>query len=232
MTLQGYDFRYSGAEEALAVDTPPTEKGNATAPAVLSVLVVDDDALVREWVGNALRGAPDFRLAGAAASALEAETMVARRRPDLLVLDYRLPDEPGTELVRRLRAKGWTMPALLITSTAHEGLNEAAIEAGAQGMVVKRADAGELLRELRQIASGGRVYEPAHPRRGGGHGALSHREREVLQLAATGLSTSRIGAELGITAETVKTLLKRAYGKLGAANRAEAISAAYELGLF
>lgn len=182
-------------------------------------------------ISAAIQDAPGFRLAGVASTAAEAETLVARRRPDVLLVDYRLRDAPGTELVRTLRQAGWTMPVLMMTATAREGLNETAVEAGAQGVVVKRPDPQELLSAIRRVATGARIYEAAHPRRTAGRAGLSPREREVLGLAAAGNSTKQISLQLGVSAETVKTLLSRIYQKLGAANRPEAISKAFELGL-
>jgi DNA-binding NarL/FixJ family response regulator len=197
----------------------------------MSVLVVDDDALARAWVRQALEGADDFKLAGEASSAAEGAVMVVRRRPQFLLVDYRLPDEFGTDLVHRLRKQGVDAPALLMTSHPQQGLNEMARESGAQGVVVKRADSSELLAAMRLAAAGTSVFEPAHPRRSGHDGALAPREREVLRLAATGLSTQGIADTLGIGAESVKTLLSRGYKKLGAANRADAITKAHELGV-
>ena len=119
---------------------------------------------------------------------------------------------------------------LVITAAPHKGLNEAAREAGAQGVIQKQADPGELLSALRRIAAGAVVVDPRHPRRSPGRAALSPREREVLQLAADGATNPEIAAELG-GIQSVKTLLSRAFAKVGAHNRMEAVAAAREQGL-
>jgi DNA-binding NarL/FixJ family response regulator len=195
-----------------------------------SVLVVDDDAIVRAWVRLSLESS-EFRVAGEAASAAEAETMLERRRPDLLLLDYRLPDRVATELVPDLRRRGVETPVLIMTANPQPGLNEATREAGAQGVVLKRGSSEELVDALRRVAAGAGVADAGHPRRPTGRGPLTPRERVVLRLAARGLSNPEIARELRIGRESVKTLLHRAFVKLGVRNRTEAVAAAQDRGL-
>jgi DNA-binding NarL/FixJ family response regulator len=135
-------------------------------------------------------------------------------------------------LVRRLRQAGNRTPAVIIAARAEHGLNESAREAGAQGSVLKRGSPEELLAVLRRVTRGGESFDPSHPRRPPRRGALSPREREVLRLLATGATNREISAQLGIGAETVKTIVSRSYDKLGVSRRAEAVTAAHELGLF
>ena len=94
------------------------------------MLVVEDDAIVRTWLRLALADS-EFELAGEAGSAAEAVELIARRRPALLLVDYRLPDGVGTELVRQLRRSGLVAHAVVVTANAERGLNETAREAGA-----------------------------------------------------------------------------------------------------
>jgi DNA-binding NarL/FixJ family response regulator len=195
-----------------------------------TVGVVDDDAIVRAWVRLSLESS-EFRVVGEAETGQAALELLDRRRPELLLVDYRLPDVRGTELVRSLRLAGWAMPVLVITATPEAGLNESVLEAGAQGVVLKRGESADLLRALRQLAAGQPVLEAEHPRRPPGQVVLSPREREVLRLAAEGSTNQEIGTELGLGTETVKTMLSRAFGKLGARNRTEAVSIAKERGL-
>lgn len=195
-----------------------------------TVLVIEDDAMVRAWVRLALEGT-EFRLVGEAASIAEGLELFERRRPELLLVDYRLPDGLGTELVRSLRQRGVKTPALLMTATAESGLNEAAHEAGAQGSVLKTHEIGELLKVLRIVRRGGESLDFRHPRRPDGRAPLSSREREVLRLAAAGKTNREISDDLGIAPETTKTLLARAYGKLGVHRRAEAVLEAHHQGL-
>jgi len=194
------------------------------------VLVIEDDAMVRGWVRLALEGTA-FQIAGEAASAAEAEELVTRRRADVLLVDYRLPDESGTELVRRLRRLGVDAPAVLMTASRVEGLNEVAREAGAQGTVLKSGDADDLTAALRRVAAGKRAFDPRHPSRRATAPPLSPREREVLRLVAAGRTNSEIAQRLGVGVETAKGLVERTFRKLGARRRAEAVAAAYERGL-
>lgn len=196
----------------------------------LAVLVVEDDAMVRGWVRLSLRSS-EFRLAGEAEDAAAAVALCVRRAPDLLLVDYRLPDMVGTELLRLLRREGVAAPAVLMTANGERGMNEAAREAGAQGTVLKTGKAEELLLALRLVADGGDSFDGRHPRRPAGHGALSPRERQVLELVAAGATNREIAAALGVGDETVKTLLARTFAKLGVRRRAEAVSAAHARGL-
>jgi DNA-binding NarL/FixJ family response regulator len=195
-----------------------------------SVLVVDDDAMARSWVELALEET-EFRIAGSAETAAAAEALAERRRPDLLLVDYRLPDRTGVELTRALRTSGMTTPVVLMTANAERGFNELAREAGAQGTVLKTGHRDELLEALRAVADGATVFDGRYPKRERGQAALSPREREVLRLIAAGATNPEIAETLNVTNETVKTLVGRTLAKLGARRRAEAVSAAHELGL-
>ncbi len=196
----------------------------------VSVLLVEDDAMVRGWVRLSLQGS-EFRLAGEASSAVEALELAERRHPDLLLVDYRLPDRVGTELVRELRQQGVSAAAVLMTANNERGLNEAAREAGAQGSVLKTGNSEELLGALRGVLNGEHAFDWRHSRRPPGRAALSPREREVLRLVAGGATNREVASELGVGDETVKTLLARTFAKLGVRRRAEAVSAAHKLGL-
>lgn len=198
--------------------------------AELSLLLVEDDAMVSGWVRMALEGS-NIRLAGVAGSAAEALALAERRFVDVWLVDYRLPDGRGTELVRDLRHAGVTVPAVLMTANEETGFNEAAREAGAQGTVLKTGSADELVQALRRVHGGGKAYDTRHPQRPAGRGALSPREREVIRLVAAGSTNQQIAEQLGVGSETVKTLLARTFAKLGVRRRAEAVSTAHELGL-
>jgi DNA-binding NarL/FixJ family response regulator len=194
------------------------------------VLVVEDDAIVRAWVRSALKGS-EFRVGGEAPTTAAALELLSRRHGDVLLIDHRLPDLLGTELVRQLRRSGNRTPAVIIAARAEQGLNESAREAGAQGSVLKRGSVDELLGTLRRVAGGDEAFDPSHPRRPPLRAALSPREREVVRLLATGATNRQISEELGVGPETVKTLVSRSYAKLGVSRRAEAVTAAHELGV-
>jgi DNA-binding NarL/FixJ family response regulator len=194
------------------------------------VLLVEDDAMVRGWVELALRGS-EFAIAGVAGSAAEAVEESQRIQPDLLLVDYRLPDRTGAELLKELRRRGERAPAILMTANAEGDFNELAQEAGAQGTALKTGKASELLSVLRAAPRRQRTFDERYPRRGLAGVALSPREREVLRLVATGATNAEIAESLSIARDTVKTLLARTFEKLGVHRRAEAVAAAYKLGL-
>ena len=196
----------------------------------VTLLLVEDDSMVRGWVRMALEGT-EFRIAGETSSATSARELVQRRRPDLLLVDYRLPDGRGTELLRELRREGVEVPAVVMTANPEPGLSEQAREAGAQGSILKTGNSQELRATLRAVHAGETAFDPRHPRRGPGRGALSPREREALRLVAEGLTNREIAERFGVGDETVKTLLSRTFAKLGVRRRAEAVAVAKELDL-
>jgi DNA-binding NarL/FixJ family response regulator len=195
----------------------------------VSVLLVEDDAMVRSWVRLSLR-ASEFRVAAEASSAVEALELLDAVEPDFLLVDYHLPDHRGTELIRELRRRGVTAPAVMMTANRERGFNETARDAGAQGSVLKTGSPIELLEALRTVLGGRPAFDPRHPRRDPGRAALSPREREVLSLVAEGATNQEIATELEIGVETVKTLLGRTFSKLGVQRRAQAVAAAHERG--
>src|SRR5919197_754343 len=195
----------------------------------VSVLLVEDDAMVRSWVRLSLR-ASEFRVTAEASSAVEALELLNAVEPDFLLVDYHLPDHRGTELVRELRRRGGAAHAVLMTANHERGFNELARDAGAQGSVLKTGSPIELLEALRTVLAGRDAFDPRHPRRDPGRAALSPREREVLALVADGATNAEIAKELGIGVETVKTLLGRTFSKLGVQRRAQAVAAAHERG--
>lgn len=196
----------------------------------LSVVLVEDDAMVRGLVRLTLEGT-EFRLNGEAGTAAEALELVPRRVPSVLLVDYRLPDGTGTELVRELRQRGVVSPAVLFTANAERGFNELARESGAQGTILKTGRSDELLNALRLVAAGETAFDGRHPARPAGRGPLSPREREVLRLVAAGMTNKEIAGELDVGSETVKTLLARIFAKLGVKRRAEAVEVGHSLGL-
>jgi DNA-binding NarL/FixJ family response regulator len=128
------------------------------------VLVVEDDAMVRGWVRLSLRDS-EFRIVGEAEDALQARALIERRCPDVMLVDYRLPDRAGTELIRDLRQEGFAAPMVLMTANNERGLNEAVRAAGGQGTVLKTGSTEEMLRALRDVLAGGQAFDPRHPPR-------------------------------------------------------------------
>ena len=196
----------------------------------VALVVVDDDSMVRGWVRLSLEGS-EFRIAGEAASVADTPELVRRRAPDLLLVDYRLQDGTGTELVRALRAEGLRARAVIMTANNERGLNEAVREAGAHGTVLKTGSPDELLAALRLVVNGHTAFDARHPPREAGRAALTPRERDVLRLIARGSTNREVAAELALSEETVKTLLSRACTKLGVRRRTEAVATAQKRGL-
>ena len=193
------------------------------------ILIVDDDAMARSWLRLSLRDS-EFRIAMEAATAGEALALLSRLAFDVVLVDHRLPDSSGTELARELQRRG-NEAAVVLTSTGGEpGFNEAAREAGALGTLVKTGSPSDLLETLRAAAGGYHTFDTRHPARLGS-AALTAREREVLALVAEGATNTEIAMSLGVGIETVKTLLRRAFAKLGVHRRVQAVWAARELGL-
>lgn len=194
------------------------------------VLVVEDDAMVRAWVRLALRDS-EFSVAGEAEDAATARQLLERRRPDVLLIDYRLPDRIGTELLRDWRMAGVAIPIVVMTANNERGFNEGVRAAGGQGTVLKTGSIEELLATLRGAIAGNPRFDPRHPPADRTRASLSPREREVLRLVAGGATNKTIAAELGVGEQTVKTLVARAFAKLGTGKRAEAVARAHSLGL-
>ena len=193
-----------------------------------ALVVVDDDQIVRIWLRAALPPA-GFRVVGEGCDAASTFDVVRDTRPDALLVDEHLGEEHGVDLVRRLRVAGVDAPIVLMTALATPGLNERARAAGAQGCVVKSANVATLVTALRAACAGRTVFDRRHP--GADGVALSRREREALRLVAAGATNPMIGARLGVSPETAKTLLRRAFSKLGVTRRAEAAAVATRLGL-
>jgi DNA-binding NarL/FixJ family response regulator len=196
----------------------------------LAVLLVDDDAMARSWVRFCVRGS-ELRVAAEASSARETLDLASRRTVDVLLVDQRLPDRSGTELIRELRRGGVLVPAIVMSRSVERGLNEDARDCGAHGTLLKTGSAEELLGALRAVARGERAFDGRYPRRDAARAALSPREREILGLVASGRTNREISVALGVGDETVKTLLSRTFVKLGARRRAHAVAAAHERGL-
>lgn len=127
----------------------------------VSLLLVEDDGLLASWVRLALQGT-EFRLVGRAATGAEAITLVERLRPDLLLVDYHLPDARGTELVSELRRRSVRVPVVLTTGGVEGDFNQAARSAGAQGTLIKSGSIARLLETLQAVAAGQNAFDACH----------------------------------------------------------------------
>ncbi|MGW3558398.1 response regulator [Streptomyces sp. NPDC000963] len=219
---------------------------------VIRVLVVDDQFLIRAGLVGLLKAAPGTEVVGEAVDGEEAVALAGQLRPDVILMDVRMPGGNGIDATARILAEAPDpAPRVLILTTFD--LDEyvyGALRVGASGFLLKDSGPERLLAAVTAVAGGDHLFAPsvtrrlveafAHraapaeePVRAGAPelDALTGREREVLQLTGKGLSNRQIAGELHISEATVKTHLNRAMGKLGLASRAQAVVVAYESGL-
>ena len=215
---------------------------------MIRVLLADDQPLVRAGMRVLLESAPDIEVAGEAGNGEDAVRAARAARPDVVVMDVRMPVMDGLEATRRIagdeRLAG--VRVLMLTTFEVDEYVFEALRAGASGFVAKDVEPAELLHAVRVVAGGEALLSPfatgrliaefvARPERRrlepSALAALTEREREVLALVAAGRSNEEIAAELCITAATAKTHVSRAMAKLGARDRAQLVVVAYETGL-
>ena len=201
----------------------------------IRVLLADDHPVVREGLRGMLAAEPDIEIVGEAASGPEAVALAGRLRPDVVLMDLRMPGGDGVEATRRLA--GTTVVVLTTYDSDTDILR--AVEAGAAGYLLKDTPRAVIADRLRAAARGETVLAPAVAGRLFGRmrsaqapraEQLTERETEVLALAARGLTNAQIGRELSIGEATVKTHLLRASGKLGVSGRTAAVTRAMETG--
>lgn len=202
----------------------------------VSVLLADDHPLTRSGIAAFLREqAPELELVGEAEDGAEAWRLLVATRPQIALLDIRMPGEDGIALARKLRAEGVPTRAIMLTAYNAQGYVLAALAAGAKGFVVKSSAVKELQRAIDVVMSGGIYLDSQISRVVGAEEvlveSLTEREREVLLLASRGLSMKETGAVLHITERTVQAHLGSAYGKLGAKNKTEALLLAIKHGM-
>lgn len=201
------------------------------------VMVVDDHPVVRDGVALLLRNEPALVVVGSTESGRAALERAPDLRPDLVLLDLRLPDMLAPEVVAGLRTAVPAARVVVFTAHGdHHGV-QAALDAGAHGALLKDAAVTDLVAALRRVLRGERVCDPRMmPDETPGRSALARsgltrREYEVLRLAAQGRTNPEIAESTGLARNTVKTYLQSALHKLGARNRVEAIGKASEAGL-
>ena len=213
-----------------------------------SVLVVDDQDLVRIGLRTLIENEDDLEFAGEAADGLAAVSSVAEHRPDVVLMDVRMPGVDGLEATRRITADPELAGTRIIVLTTFE-LDEYVFEAlrnGASGFLLKDTAPADLLQAIRLVADGDALLSPSvtrkvvrefatrpsrtlqpHPRL---H-SLTDREREVVGLVAEGLSNEEIAARLVVSPATARTHVSRAMVKLGARDRAQLVVFAYQSGI-
>jgi DNA-binding NarL/FixJ family response regulator len=210
------------------------------------VLVVDDQELVRAGFVKLLETEPGVRVVGQAADGADAVEAVTRVKPDVVLMDVRMPRMDGIEATRRICARDEAPRVLILTTFDLDEYVFDALKAGASGFLLKDAPPEELLVALRVVAAGDALLAPAITRRliaefarmptprADGPAELTEltaREREILRLLARGSSNAEIAAELVIGESTVKTHVGNILLKLGLRDRVQAVVLAYESGL-
>ena len=204
---------------------------------MIRVLIVDDHPIVREGVTAVLDRERDIEVVGAADTAAEGLRLAAKLRPDVVLLDLKLPDSHLADGVASFSAEGRG----IVVFTAHDTDEDVfrAIRGGAKGYLLKGTPAAEIAQAIRQVHAGESYLSPriaamlvkgvTQPR--ARTGLLSARERGVLRLVAAGLSNRQIAEALSISERTVKFHVTAIFNKLGAENRAQAVALAAERGL-
>jgi len=209
---------------------------------VISVVLADDQALVRTGFELILSAEPDIEVLGEAGDGIEAIAVATQAKPDLVLMDIRMPELDGIEATRRLLAESPPTRVLMLTTFDLDEYVIDAFRAGASGFLLKTAPRDQLVAAVRTVHAGEALLAPASTRRlieqfaqpvreSPVVDSLTAREREVLILLARGLSNPEIAAELVVEPSTIKSHVASLLGKLGVRDRVQAVVFAYESGL-
>lgn len=205
---------------------------------MIRVLVVDDHPVVRHGLVSMLRWEPDIELVGEAADGREAVRLIREHGPDVVLLDLRLPELSGIEVMRQVRGQVPLVRFLVLTTYDTDSYIAPALEAGAQGYLLKDATPDELAGAVRSLMQGRAALEPSVATRllermseGETNEELSGRELDVLRLLVKGDSNKSIASRLTLSENTVKSHISHIFGKLGVQSRAEAVAVALQRGI-
>ena len=211
---------------------------------MISVVIVDDQPLLRAGFSMILQSVDDLELVGEASNGREAIALVAAQQPDVVLMDIRMPELDGVEATRRITEVPNAPAVLMLTTFDLDEYVYASLRAGASGFLLKDAPGDDLLDAIRVVANGDALIAPSVTRRlindfvaapvastNPGLAKLTDRENDVLLLMARGLSNSEIATELILGETTIKTHVGRILMKLGARDRVQAVIAAYEAGV-
>jgi len=207
-------------------------------PETIRILLADDHPVVRDGLAAMLGTQPDFQVVGEAGNGAEAVAAAARLRPDVVLMDLEMPALDGIEAIRRLRAADPAVQVVVLTAFDTDERIVGALQAGAQGYLLKGAPRAEIFAAIRTVSAGGALLQPVvaskllrQVREGEDPDALTAREREVLGLVAAGLANGEIADRPSISERTVKFHVSALLAKLGARNRTQAARLARDRGL-
>ena len=204
---------------------------------MITLLIVDDHPIVRDGLSGMFATDPGFDVLGEATDGAEAIRLAQTLKPDVILMDLRMPGMDGLAAIKELARLRVPAKVLVLTTYDTDNYVLPAIEAGATGYLLKDAPRAELLRAVQAAAAGQSVLSPAVATRlvtrvrTPDENPLSHRELEVLELVAAGTTNREAAAKLFISEATVKTHLLNIYGKLGVSDRAAAVAEAFNRGL-
>jgi len=196
----------------------------------ITVLLADDHEVVREGLRLALLRSPHIRVVGEAPDGETAVSLAERRRPDVIVMDLRMPGMDGIEATEEIMRRLPDAKVLIFTAYSERALLQRGLESGARGYILKEAPHETLLRAIEKVAAGETFVDPslmaALTQSRGGSDVLTPREREILQLLADGLSNADAAGQLFISQETVKSHVRHILTKLEADTRTQAVAIA------
>jgi len=206
----------------------------------IRVILADDHAVVRKGIREFLTEPGDIEVVAEAADGAEAIALLEQEQPDVAVLDIQMPKRSGIDVCRHVRAQRWPIGVLILTAYDDDPYVLAVLQAGANGYVLKTADADDIIQAVRDVHEGKSALDPVIARKlmaqlaGRAENkpieSLTPRETDVLKLAARGYTNKAIGAQLHLSDRTVQGHLANIYGKLHVATRTEAVMRAVSLG--